>query len=42
MVAQMDAQAAAVPPEMKPAHDAVRKKVQARIDELEKAKGKKG
>jgi predicted Zn-dependent peptidase len=42
MVAQMDAQTAAVPPEMKPAHDAVRKKVQARIDVLEKAKGKKG
>jgi predicted Zn-dependent peptidase len=42
MAAQMDTQTAAVPPEMKPAHDVVRKKVQARIEELEKAKGKKG
>jgi predicted Zn-dependent peptidase len=41
MVAQMDSQTAAVPPEMKPAHDVVRKKVQERIEELEKAKGEK-
>ena len=41
MAAQMDSQTAAVPPEMKPAHDVVRKKVQERIDELEKAKGEK-
>jgi predicted Zn-dependent peptidase len=41
MLGQMDAQTAAVPPEMKPAHDVVRKKVEKRIDELEKAKGKK-
>jgi hypothetical protein len=27
---------------MKPAIDVVKKKIQARIDELEKAKGKKG
>ncbi len=40
MAAQMDASSGSVPAEMKPAHDVVRKKVQARIDELEKA-GKK-
>jgi predicted Zn-dependent peptidase len=42
MAAQMDAGAGSVPPEMKPAHDVVRKKVEKRIGELEKAKGKKG
>ncbi|HEU5250322.1 MAG TPA: pitrilysin family protein [Thermoanaerobaculia bacterium] len=40
MAAQMDASSGSVPAGMKPAHDVVRKKVQARIDELEKA-GKK-
>jgi predicted Zn-dependent peptidase len=42
MAAQMDAGAASVPPEMKAAHEVVRKKVERRIGELEKAKGKKG
>ncbi len=42
MLGQMEAQSASAPPEMKPAMDVVRKKIQARIDELEKAKGKKG
>jgi predicted Zn-dependent peptidase len=42
MLGQMESQAAGAPPEMKPAMDVIRKKIQARIDELEKAKGKKG
>ncbi|HEV8611221.1 MAG TPA: pitrilysin family protein [Thermoanaerobaculia bacterium] len=42
MLAQMESQPAGAPPEMKPALDVIRKKIQARIDELEKAKGKKG
>jgi len=42
MQGQMEAQAGGAPPEMKPALDVIRKKMQARIDELEKAKGKKG
>ena len=41
MLSQMESQSANAPPEMKPAMDVVRKKIQARIDELEKAKGKK-
>ena len=40
MLSQMDSQSAGAPPEMKPAMEVIRKKVQARIDELEKAKGK--
>ncbi len=42
MQGQMEGQAGGAPPEMKPALDVIRKKMQARIDELEKAKGKKG
>ncbi|MDQ5872641.1 MAG: hypothetical protein M3547_10620, partial [Acidobacteriota bacterium] len=42
MQGQMETQAGGAPPEMKPALDVIRKKLQARIDELEKAKGKKG
>ncbi len=42
MLGQMESQSAGAPAEMKPAMDIIRKKVQARIDELEKAKGKKG
>jgi len=42
MLAQVESQAGGAPPEVKPALDVVRKKIQARIDELEKAKGKKG
>ncbi len=42
MLAQVDSQAGGAPPEVKPALDVIRKKIQARIDELEKAKGKKG
>jgi predicted Zn-dependent peptidase len=42
MQGQMEAQAGGAPPEMKPALEVIRKKMQARIDELEKAKGKKG
>jgi predicted Zn-dependent peptidase len=42
MQGQMEAQAGGAPPEMKPALDVIRKKMQARIDELEKAKGSKG
>jgi predicted Zn-dependent peptidase len=42
MLAQFESQAGNAPPEMKPALDVVRKKIQARIDEVEKAKGRKG
>ena len=42
MLGQMESQSAGASPEMKPAMDVIRKKVQARIDELEKSKGKKG
>jgi predicted Zn-dependent peptidase len=42
MLGQMESQSAGAPAEMKPAMEIIRKKVQARIDELEKAKGKKG
>jgi predicted Zn-dependent peptidase len=42
MLGQMEAQSANAPPDMKPALDVVRKRIQARIDELEKAKGNKG
>ena len=42
MQGQMEAQAGGAPPEMKPALDVIRKKMLARIDELEKAKGSKG
>lgn len=41
MQASLDAQAGSVPPEMKPVFDVVKKKVQARIEELEKGKEKK-
>jgi predicted Zn-dependent peptidase len=41
MLSQMESQSGNAPPEMKPAMEVVRKKIQARIDELEKAKGKK-
>lgn len=41
MLSQMESQSVNAPPEMKPAMEVVRKKIQARIDELEKAKGKK-
>jgi predicted Zn-dependent peptidase len=42
MQGQMEAQAGGAPPEMKPALEVIRRKMQARIDELEKAKGTKG
>jgi predicted Zn-dependent peptidase len=42
MLGQMESQSAGAPPEMKPAIDVIKKKIQARVDELEKAKGKKG
>ena len=42
MLAQIESQAAGAPPEAKPAIEVVKKKIQRRIDELEKAKGKKG
>ena len=42
MQGQMEGQAGSAPPEMKPALEVIRKKMQARIDELEKAKGTKG
>jgi len=42
MLAGIESRAGSSPPEMKPAIDVVKKKIQARIDELEKAKGKKG
>jgi hypothetical protein len=42
MLAGIESHAGSSPPEMKPAIDVVKKKIQARIDELEKAKGKKG
>ena len=42
MLAGIESRAGSSPPEMKPAIDVVKKKIQARIDQLEKAKGKKG
>jgi predicted Zn-dependent peptidase len=42
MLAQFESRGGGAPPEMKPALDVARKKIQARIDEIEKAKGKKG
>src|SRR6266536_922435 len=42
MLAGIESRAASSPPEMKSAIDVAKKKIQARIDELEKAKGKKG
>jgi hypothetical protein len=42
MLAKFESRGGGAPPEMKPALDVARKKIQARIDEVEKAKGKKG
>ena len=41
MQTSLEAQAASVPPAMKPVFDVVKKKVQARLDEIEKGKEKK-